>query len=178
MTAIDANAEARAYKVGGLFTRKPFLLRLFVNDIDTGLSWRLSKKELAGQQQMIVDNAALILNQAGLMEKVFAEVAGTVPADTPEAPEPVLVGAGSGAPVPDHWPTKFSKGVMPQEGQRVTLTTSIGHFPKGLIGTVTRIDGWLETIADENQYPVRVALTHGADTVELPLHLHEIEVVR
>lgn len=161
MTAIEAVAEAKVFK-GKWYKRPRYTMYLYVNGVNTGLHWHLKRREVNEHSKALVDNAAEILNHYGLMEQTYSKVAGT---PVPEKPQ--------GAPKPT-----VSNPRLPAEGARVALTTDIGDFKKGHVGTVTRVDDLLPDYAEENQYPVRVALKHGADTIEIPLHLHEIEVAQ
>jgi len=173
MTAIEATAEAKVFK-GKWYKRPRYTMFLYVNGVNTGLHWHLKRREVAKHQTALVDNAAEILHHYGLMESVYNRV---VDEPTPER-VPELVGAGAPVPAPGIVGGGFDKDSMPNPGQKVALAVGIGHFPKGLVGTVSRVDPWIDGYDESSQYPVRVALTHGADTVEIPLHLHEIEVAR
>jgi hypothetical protein len=174
MTAIEATADAKVFKTGPFWNRR-YTLALFINGKHAGISWDINRKQAKTMPRVLAENAAAVLESYGLMETAYGLAAtGAAPAPTKElvTPDgatlaPPVVGGG------------FDKESMPFKGQRVALTVDMGkHFKKGLIGTVTRVDELIPGYAEENQYPVRVALISGADTVELPLHLHEIEVAR
>lgn len=176
MTAIEAQADAKVFKTGPFWKRR-YTLALFINGKHAGISWNVNRKQAKTMPKVLAENAAEVLESYGLMGKAYGLAAPEAP--TPSYVEPAAVKelvTPDGATL--DWPKTFTRAIMPQAGQKVALATAVGHFPKGLIGTVTRVDEWLENYAEENQYPVRVALTHGADTVEIPLHLHEIEIVR
>jgi hypothetical protein len=173
MTAIEATAEAKVFK-GKWYKRPRYTMYLYVNDVNTGLHWHLKRREVATQQKALVDNAAEILQHYGLMEQTYAKVAGL---PVPDAPKPVDPASASVKQLvtPDG---AVSGPRLPALGSKVQLTTDLGDFKKGKVGTVTRLDELLPGYAEENQYPVRVAFKHGADSIELPLHLHEIEVAQ
>lgn len=176
MTAIETKADATVFKSGPFWKRR-YTLVLFINGKHAGIQWNITRKQAKTMPKELVENAAEVLEAYGLMESAYGLAAKT-PAPAPEpaaVPVKELV-TPDGATL--DWPKTFTRAIMPGVGQKVALAVGLGHFPKGLVGTVTRVDEWLENYAEENQYPVRVALTHGADTVEIPLHLHEIEVVR
>lgn len=170
MTAIDTVAEAKIVK-SGPFWRRRRTMYLYINGENTGLHWGITRKQEKVLPQELVENAAEILEHYGLMELTFAKVAK---ATAQALPQPVkeLVTPDGGTVGTDE---PFSRTNMPRTGQRVALTTPIGKFNQGLSGTVTRVDEWVEGYADETQYPVRAAFTVGADTLEIPVHLHEIE---
>ena len=189
MTAITTEAHATIYKlplfIGGKLNRHRWAVAMSVGNVKTGLSWRYkTKREVLAQQDNIVANAAQILTDHGIMDRVYARLAlepeyRLIKADKadPELPvmEKVLVGAG--APVSEPLPAGvgFSPNNMPKVNQRVRLTSAIGNIAIGTEGTVTRIDEWVPGYKYDSQYPVRVALPHAGWTPEIPLHLHEIE---
>lgn len=175
MTAIDTTADATVFKTGPFWNRR-YTLALFINGKHAGISWSINRKQAKTLPKILADNAAQILESYGLMDHAYALAA---PAPTP-APIDVkeLVTPDGATLAPPVVGGGFDRESMPEKGQKVALAVGIGHFPKGLVGTVVRVDPWIDQYDEQSQYPVRVALTHGADTVEIPLHLHEIEVAR
>lgn len=188
MTAITTEAHAKGYKlplfVGGKLNRKRWAIALFIGNVNTGLTWRYAtKRQMEKAQTYTVDHAAEILEDHGIMDRVYAKIAlepeyRVITADKADAEpteEKVLVGAGAPVSAPIPAGVGFSPENMPRQGQRVRLTAAIGNIAKGTEGTVTRIDPWIDGYDYSNQYPVRVALPHAGWTPEIPLHLHEIE---
>jgi hypothetical protein len=70
MTAITATAHAKVTETGPWFRRR-YTVRLFINEVNTGLHWHVKKRELKTVSRSVVDNAAELLVSMGLMDEVF-----------------------------------------------------------------------------------------------------------
>lgn len=73
-TPITARANVAIAK-GPLFTRNRYELSLYIEDQYTGLHWHVNRKQAKVMPQMIINNAARLLEEFGLMEAVHSLVA-------------------------------------------------------------------------------------------------------
>lgn len=73
-TPINARANVSIVK-GRPFTRNRYQLALYIEDVYTGLHWHVNRKQAKVMPQIIVDNAALLLEEHGLMEPLHALLA-------------------------------------------------------------------------------------------------------
>lgn len=156
MTAITATATAGVHK-GPWWHRRRYEVRLFINDINTGLHWHVNKRDVERLSTSIVDNAAELLCAHGLMDSVFEAVAAEenfIPA------EPINL---------DELADELGL-TAPAKGSRVELVNDLGTIKAGQIGTVTHVDA-------DDSFPIRVAFTLGADTVDIPMNLSEVKAV-
>lgn len=78
-TPITARANVAIDK-GRLFTRNRYQLSLYIEDHYTGLHWHVNRKQAKVMPQLIIDNAARLLEDFGLMDAVHALVADNGPA--------------------------------------------------------------------------------------------------
>jgi hypothetical protein len=137
---------------GPLFTRRGFnreryLMELWVGDINTGLHWHLSRKEAKSLPQIVLDNAAELLDHYGLMEEVYARYARL---------EDMRAYAN-----------------MPVKGSKVRLKRTIADgLDKDTWGTVTHVD-----TKPDAPYPLTVAFIVDGKPEEVPVELEEVEAV-
>lgn len=166
MSALTTTAHAIVHK-GPWWRLKRYEVRLFIDDINTGLHWHCGKRELSSLCKSIIDNASALLLANGLMDKVFEAVSAkqnlTAQADAINRAQPAPMNL-------DNLAGQLGLMTVPTKGSRVELTEAIGKLKAGLIGTVTHVDS-------DATYPIRVAFQLGADTVELPMNLSEVKAV-
>jgi hypothetical protein len=146
MTAITAPARVTVNK-GRLFTRRRYFTVLWVGDIDTGLHWHLTRKEAKTFPQVIIDNAAHLMEYYGVMEQVYGRY------------------------------TRFEDmrrmATLPTRGQRVRLIDGLYEgLEAGAIGTVSSVDA-----KPDQPYPITVAFEIDGKTEEIPLELSEVEAL-
>jgi hypothetical protein len=160
MSSLEATATAVTTRTGPWFKRR-YEVRLFINNVNTGLHWHVKRREVNKISADIVDNAAELLQSFGLMDDVYDAVAGKTDLNAPvERPVPLEPAATAAVGVLD----------KPRLGQRMEVTADLGTLKAGTVGTIVRID-------DEDFYPIRMAFKLGADTVELPMNLSELKAV-
>ena len=68
-TPITARANVAIDKVGRPFTRNRYQLSLYIEDVYTGLHWHVNRKQAKAMPQMIINNAARLLEDFDLMEE-------------------------------------------------------------------------------------------------------------
>lgn len=136
MSTITARANVAITK-GHPFQRNRYSLYLFINDMYTGLSWSVNRKQARTMPQRIVDNAALLLETYGLMDAVYGKVSGH---ELPAAGTKVRL-TGELGPFPKgHVGTVvtsyWDEGVSPDNQYPVTVALSHGdnrgNFPVSL----------------------------------------------
>lgn len=70
MTAITATAQCGVRKVGHWFNRR-YIITLYVNSVNTGLSWDVKRRQVDRMCEVAVDNCAELLEHYGLMDAVY-----------------------------------------------------------------------------------------------------------
>ena len=133
---INATATAAVTK-GHPLQRNRYKVELYLDEINTGLEWKVNKRELDGVCHTITTQTQAVLERYGKLDDVMFRLQQREAA---------------------------TKGVkLPAVGATIAVTTDTfgdGPFSKGTVGEVVRSD-WSPNLPAEHQYPVSMR-PHGA----------------
>ena len=147
MNEIEVTAKAVTRKDGKWFTRNRYTTSLYINGIATGIHVHHKRKDVEEVQEWLVDEAPYLLQSEGLYEEFYYMF----------SPE------GDGL-IP-----------LPEVGQTVELTESIGQFGAGTKGKVIAVDEGAAGDDPESLYPVTFA-PDADTTLRFPLGYGEWKV--
>jgi hypothetical protein len=140
LNEIQVTAKAATTKGGKWFQRNRYTTNLFINGVATGIHVHHNRKDIAEVQEWLVDHAPQLLHEEGLYEEFFYMF----------SPE------GDGL-IP-----------LPEVGQTIELTESIGQFGAGTKGKVIAVEPGNPDDDPDYLYPVTFA-PDADNTLRVPL---------